>query len=530
MRINQPVTNKSRPVERDANILSTTNPQGQITHINEEFIAISGFERSELIGQNHHIIRHPDMPRAAFAEMWGRFREGKTWMGAVKNRCKNGDHYWVRAYAIPVLGKDGEIQELQSIRSRLEPDAQARAEKLYASLTKNQPPKGQVARPSLRRSLSLEGRIMLAVAFILMTATGLQVLMPAASSIAFVGVMAFLLSMGAIWLLSAPFRQCVSKARAVVDDSVAEYVFAGRVSDIGSLELAMTYQAAELDAVVKRLHDVIEKLASGAEDTINRSSDAHDAVKQQASATDTIASASEEMSLTSQEVATNATGMLDQVRFASESVAKGRALTQETRSSMTSLSTELGKASTAVSELADASRGVTKALEVIGEITEQTNLLALNASIEAARAGEAGRGFAVVADEVRSLAHRTKSSTTQIEETLKYFRQTVSDATKSMERCDHHAKQTVVNANSSDSTLEELVKYIDRISDACSGTSTAAEQQHNAAAEISGRIVSINELGELAMGLVLNAQQATAELKGQIGDVGRLVVRLRERA
>ncbi|WP_303287966.1 methyl-accepting chemotaxis protein [Marinobacter sp. SS8-8] len=277
------------------------------------------------------------------------------------------------------------------------------------------------------------------------------------------------------------------------------------------------------------MDDVIGKLQSGAEQSIARSNDAHAAVQEQSTATDTIASASEEMSATSREVASNASGMLDQVRMANDRVASGQELTQETRNSMDSLSRELKEASHAVGQLTEASRGVTQALSVIGDITEQTNLLALNASIEAARAGEAGRGFAVVADEVRSLALRTKTTTEQINETLSRFHETVSNATRSMERCDSYAQQTVENAISSENTLAELVTFIERISEACDGTSAAAEQQHNASAEISGKIVSINDLGDTAMAVVKEAQESMQKLKHQIGEVAGLVYRLRQR-
>src|SRR5690606_18608033 len=92
--------------------------------------------------QSHNIVRHPDMPRAAYLQMWQRLQQGKSWLGAVKNRCKNGDYYWVRAYVIPILDNAGNILELQSIRARLETPARQRAERLYAGLSKNQPGHG----------------------------------------------------------------------------------------------------------------------------------------------------------------------------------------------------------------------------------------------------------------------------------------------------------------------------------------------------------------------------------------------------
>ncbi|MBW7472847.1 PAS domain-containing methyl-accepting chemotaxis protein [Marinobacter sp. F4218] len=529
MRANHPVTNRSVPVSRSANILSTTNPKGQITHINDEFVEISGFSREELIGQAHNIIRHPDMPRAAYEEMWRRLKSGETWLGAVKNRCKNGDHYWVKAYAIPVTGKNGEVLELQSIRSQLDPAAEARADKLYAKLRETQPTKGPVEPVSLRRGFSLHLKLIIAIALILAAVSAAQFFATSVYADLAILAGAFLVTSAAVITLTRPLRQSVQRARDVINDSVAEKIFVGRTDDIGSLDLAILQQAAELDALVKRMDDVIGKLQSGAEQTISRSNDAHSAVQEQSTATDTIAAASEEMSSTSREVANNASGMLDQVRLANDRVSSGQSLTQETRHSMDALSNELSEASRTVGQLTEASKGVAQALNVIGEITEQTNLLALNASIEAARAGDAGRGFAVVADEVRSLALRTKTTTEQINQTLGHFHETVASATDSMQRCGSYAHKTVENANNSEETLAELVTFIERISEACDGTAAAAEQQHNASAEISGKIVSINELGDTAMGVVKEAQESMHELKSQIGEVAGLVDRLRQR-
>ncbi|SFR47111.1 methyl-accepting chemotaxis sensory transducer with Pas/Pac sensor [Marinobacter daqiaonensis] len=530
MRINQPVSQRNIPVAEDANILSTTNPKGQITHINDEFVEISGFSREELISQPHNIIRHPDMPRAAYEEMWRRLKAGQSWIGAVKNRCKNGDHYWVQAYAIPVTGKNGELVELQSIRSRLSEERIKRAEALYARVKQSEPAKGPLPAVSLKRSPALASQLALAAVILLSLQAAGLFLFESPAAMALTWLSSVFLGLGVIAWLTSPLKQLVRRARNIIDDPVAEQIFSGRLDDIGSIELAITQKTAELDAVVKRLDDVIGQLDQGSENTIRLSENAHGAVREQASKTGHIATAADQMSAMSQNVADSAARMKEQVKKANERVAQGQSLTKTTRDSMDSLSRELREASDAVSQLAENSRGVTDALRVIAEITEQTNLLALNASIEAARAGEAGRGFAVVADEVRGLASRTRQSTEQIEETLGEFQNTVTQATQSMHQCARYAQTTVENAVGSETTLTELVNYIEQIAADCDATSSAAEQQHDSATEISTKIESINDLGDEARNLVQEAQTSTKTLKDQIVQVSGLIQRLRSRS
>ena len=97
MRNNQPVTQKLYNIPQHYRLISSTDKRGVISHCNDEFVEVSGFSRDELIGKNHNIVRHPDMPPGVFGEMWDTLSAGNIWMGLVKNRRKNGDHYWVSA-------------------------------------------------------------------------------------------------------------------------------------------------------------------------------------------------------------------------------------------------------------------------------------------------------------------------------------------------------------------------------------------------------------------------------------------------
>ena len=103
MRQNLPVTQREYDFPEDATLLSTTDADSHVAYANESFLAVSGFTAEEIIGQPHNLVRHPDMPREAFADMWATLKEGQSWTALVKNRRKDGDHYWVRANATPVV-------------------------------------------------------------------------------------------------------------------------------------------------------------------------------------------------------------------------------------------------------------------------------------------------------------------------------------------------------------------------------------------------------------------------------------------
>lgn len=118
---------------KDTMIVSETSSKGKIIYVNKDFCKISGFSKDELIGEHHNIVRHKDMPKAAFKEMWQTIEKGKTWSGIVKNRCKNDDYYWVRATVYPVTKKNGK-QRYISVRVQPTDEEIADAIKLYKSM------------------------------------------------------------------------------------------------------------------------------------------------------------------------------------------------------------------------------------------------------------------------------------------------------------------------------------------------------------------------------------------------------------
>ena len=133
MKINLPVTQIEVPFPKGRYIVSRTDLKGAITVVNDTFVEISGFSREELIGKNHNLVRHPDMPPAAFEWLWSTVKSGRPWRGLVKNRCKNGAHYWVMANATPIQ-ENGRTAGYMSVRTKPTREQIQQAEALYARM------------------------------------------------------------------------------------------------------------------------------------------------------------------------------------------------------------------------------------------------------------------------------------------------------------------------------------------------------------------------------------------------------------
>lgn len=130
---NHSVINEEVNFSRGEELISTTDKTGVITYANPEFCRIAGYTLEELVGQNHSIVRHPDMPAAAFKDLWQKLKSGLPWRGVVKNRCKDGRYYWVDAFITPIF-EAGELIGYQSVRTYLEDDTKQNAIAAYKAV------------------------------------------------------------------------------------------------------------------------------------------------------------------------------------------------------------------------------------------------------------------------------------------------------------------------------------------------------------------------------------------------------------
>ena len=156
MRLNEPVTQQENDSMGDEEfICSKTDTNGIITYVNEVFCRVAGFTVGELLGQSHNIVRHPDMPCVAYAWCWDMLGAGRDWRGIVKNRCKNGDHYWVDATISPQVDADGKVVGYFAVRRKPSRAQIAAAEPLYAQLRQAEGSLGERGRLSRQAIQSL---------------------------------------------------------------------------------------------------------------------------------------------------------------------------------------------------------------------------------------------------------------------------------------------------------------------------------------------------------------------------------------
>jgi aerotaxis receptor len=488
MKKNLPITDRESTYGAELTLTSGTDLKGTITYANEDFIRVSGFSDAELMGQNHNIVRHPDMPPAAFEALWRTVKGGKPWMGVVKNRCKNGDHYWVDALVTPLI-ENGRIHGYESTRVKPDKAVRRRAESLYRKLWKGERVFPPFSRWDLATRLVLGASLILSVVFGGAGAFGYL-----APTGAFAGFAVSGASLAAlIFALTRPLREAAAEARTIVDDPLMQSVYTGRLDEAGQLQLAIKLLQATVRTVTRRIEQSAGDLESHAETTASGIRKTVSAVDQQKMEIEQVATAMNEMTGAVQEVARSAALAYEAAQSADALSREGIDRVRASIGIVEFLSQQVSEAESSIRQLAEHSRSIGTVVDVIRAIAEQTNLLALNAAIEAARAGEQGRGFAVVADEVRVLASRTQQSTREINATIGKLQECVEEAVGKIATAHDKAQEGLSYAGNSAGALESIVKSIRTINDMNAQIASATEEQHRVSEEINGSVAAIYE-------------------------------------
>ncbi|MEN9986248.1 MAG: hypothetical protein RI925_1750 [Pseudomonadota bacterium] len=490
-------------------IVTRTDLRGSIVYANPAFIAISGFSAAELIGQPHNIVRHPDMPKQAFADLWRTLAEGKPWRGMVKNRTKSGDFYWVEAYVTPVF-EQGQHVGYMSVRTAPKRNEVADAERLYAEIRQ-----GLAAFPATRQPWTpsllsvgggMVGCLLLAVLFSMLTP----------SSWLGVALLNGLALLAGVWM-TLSVRQSLRQMRQSLRQ-FAEGNFRGRVAHSGprecqalasQLESLRIHSRAMMSDVLsssERLLGAVEQLGSQTHDIAERS-------QQQTGSVAQVAAALEELTTSVHEISAAAQQSAGYAEDSQQQVFAGREAMQASHLATSAVIDGVERARLMVADLQATSGQIGAVATLIEDVAEQTNLLALNAAIEAARAGEQGRGFAVVADEVRKLAERSARSVGDIRTLTQGINQRTNDAMGAIAQVVTQVADACGRIAHSADNLAGIDHASQAVASAAQEIALMVEQQSASAVEIASSMEQVNQMSEQNLSTVACATQATVQLR-----------------
>lgn len=524
MRVNQPVSQQERLFSSEQSLISTTDLQSKITDANAAFCDIAGFSHDELVGQPHNLVRHPDMPTAAFANMWSFIQNKKSWMGLVKNRCKNGDHYWVSAFVTPIQDEQGRTIEYQSVRTLPSEEEKQRAGAVYAQLQQ-----GTTPRALRQRGFNCEGAIaaacvLLMLAMVWQGVVGINLWNQGVMWSALCGL---LLGLWLFWQRLASVRAI---ARNDFDNPLMQLIYIGRVDSLAEIELAMRMRRAELRAVVARTTETTQSiLASVEQDVRNAESITHN-LTGQLSQTDMVATAVTEMAHSIREVAHNASDTARLIEEANSLSSSGQSAVSKSIAAVGGVHESLSNAQTVIHTLVENCRDIGRVLEVINAIANQTNLLALNAAIEAARAGDAGRGFSVVADEIRSLAIKTQASTGEIQSMIALLQQNSAKAESAMlsgYSLSDTSRQLTADTGE---VLQQIHQMLDSIAQLGAHIAHSMEEQSEVTESIHHNVLTIRELASDSTDSSKKAALHILGLSGRLSAMNKLVMQFQRSA
>ena len=498
---NQHVVNEEVTYSSQEQLVSTTDLRGVITYTNDIFCRVAGYLPEELLGKNHNIIRHPDMPKAAFHDLWVHAKAGRPWRGAVKNRCKDGRYYWVDAYVTPIY-EGGKITGYQSVRTKLNDKTRDIASQAYRQLLKQEQQK-RSASPLLaavKSGLPLVGLLAL---------------------LAVIGLMGDVSTLGwsllPIAWLAVCYRKSLLGTRQFLNgltkeyDSISRLVYSGDAPHaIADYHLKMWQ--ARTRTILGRVDDATGSLKGLASSMLAAMTGARQDLSQQDSDTQQIAAAITEMSATAHEITRNSQQAANNAEEAQHQCQLTQEQLEQTRVRIVGLANEAKQAAAATMALTEESNRIGTLMGEIQGIADQTNLLALNAAIEAARAGEHGRGFAVVAEEVRALSTRTHGATEQIQTSINHIQQTLAKWHVMMDTNMAHSQECVAAAEAGSNSLSRVLGEIDQIVAITVEISSAAEQQQQVAEEIGENVHQISTTSSANLSKITQVEDSSKEL------------------
>ncbi len=520
MRQNLPVTQREHRLSAETTLVSITDLKGRIVYANAAFAEASGYAREELMGQPHNLVRHPDVPAEAFRDLWATLEKGHPWQLVVKNRRKNGDHYWVLAHAIPVRA-DGAVVGYMSVRTVPTADQVREAEALYVRLHADGPDgRGRIALKDgavVRRDLWGRG---LAGGRAAVGSVGWSGLACGIAAGAIAGVSAWLPLQWAVPVSVVAASAGLSLVRRIEAAPLRRVLKDAQQMAAGDLMLAVRGRhgeglAGELEQTLMQLGVCLRSVL---DDVRVEALSVRGAVDEIAAGNQELASRTESQASSLEQTAAAAEQIHGTVQQSTASAQEGaRLAAQAATAAQRSHQSVLGVVQ-AMEAINDSSRRIGEILGVIEGVAFQTNILALNAAVEAARAGEQGRGFAVVAGEVRALAHRTTDAAREIKSLI----------TESGERVAAGRTQTAEARDRMHDALEvvhEVSRLLDEIGTASSEQQIGVGQVNEAVASLDSitqqNATMVEELSASAHSLVQQVQEVQytmSVLRLQVGD------------
>lgn len=486
------VTQQNTPLDDDTTLMSTTDLHSYITHANDTFVNISGYSLNELLAQPHNLVRHPDMPKAAFADMWYTLQQGEPWSGIVKNRRKNGDHYWVRANAVPIV-REGNVTGYMSIRTRATDAEIATVEPLYKALNegrcRRRIHKGLVVRkgwlgklPAMPvrwrvRSVMALIYVVLAAALHLSGAPWLAQLMCAL--VMLLGTAAF------EWQIVRPIENVAKQALKVATGERNSVAHLNRSDElgltlraVGQLGLMCRWLINDVSSQVSSVRNGSETLAKGNDDLNKHTRQTVDNVQQTVTTMNQMAASVKQNSETA--------SAADKLSIAASSAA-----TQGGEAMDTVIKT--------MDDIANSTQRIGTITTLINDIAFQTNILALNAAVEAARAGEQGKGFAVVAGEVRHLASRSASAANDIRKLIDASADKVQSGSQQV----HAAGRT----------MDDIVSQVQNVTQLIAQISHSTLEQSDGLTSLTRAVSELNDITQKNAELVEESAQVSAMVK-----------------